>query len=112
GILGFIQDKSIDQKIAGYDQSNNTAIHSTYVTEQKTSLFGEYKALDQAKLASATPADQDTVTSIRDIAKKEALSYIVIFPLIMLVSYVLLIFYFRSKGGYKVVELQNNQPLV
>lgn len=112
GILGFIQDKSIDQKIAGYDQSNNTAIHSTYVTEQKTSLFGEYKGLDQAKLALATPADQETVTSIRDTAKKEALSYIVVFPLIMLVSYVLLIFYFRSKGGYKVVEIQNNRPLV
>jgi MFS family permease len=112
GILGFIQDKSIDQKIARYDQSNNTAIHSTYVTEQKTSLFGEYKALDQAKLASATPTDQKTVTTIRDGAKKEALSYIVVFPLIMLVSYILLIFYFRSKGGYKVVELQNTQPLI
>jgi MFS family permease len=111
GILGFIQDKSVDQKIAQYDVSNKTAIHSTYVTEQKTSLFGEYKALDQAKLSGATPEEQTTVTSIRDTAKKEALSYIVIFPLIMLVSYVLLMLYFKSKGGYKVVLLENKQPL-
>ncbi|MGY4385469.1 MFS family permease [Pedobacter sp. UYP24] len=111
GVLGFIQDKSVDQKIAKYDVNNNTAIHSTYVTEQKTSLFGEYKALNQAKLASATPADQTTVTSIRDGAKKEALRYIVIFPLIMLVSYLLLMFYFKSKGGYKVVMLEHRTSL-
>lgn len=111
GILGFIQDKSVDQKIAQYDANNNTAIHSTYVTEQKTSLFGEYKALDQDKLSDATPSDQTTVTAIRDGAKKEALRYIVIFPLIMLVSYLLLIFYFRARGGYKVVMLEHKTSL-
>ncbi|MES2829872.1 MAG: MFS transporter [Bacteroidota bacterium] len=111
GILGFIQDKSVDQKIALYDVNNKTAIHSTYVTEQKTSLFGEYKALDQAKLSSATQEDQTTVTTIRDGAKKEALSYIVVFPLIMLVSYLLLMLYFKTKGGYKVVMLENRTSL-
>ncbi|MES2377868.1 MAG: MFS transporter [Bacteroidota bacterium] len=105
GILGFIQDKSVDQKITGYDAKNNTAIHSTYVTEQKTSLFGDYKALDQTKLATANATEQLTVTTIRDAAKKEALRYIVVFPLIMLVSFILLILYFRSKGGYKAVLL-------
>ncbi len=107
GILGFIQDKSVDNKIAGYDSANNTAIHSTYVTEQKTSLFGDYKAIDQTKLATASANQQLTVTSIRDAAKKEALRYIVIFPIIMLVSFVLLILYFRSKGGYKAILLNN-----
>jgi hypothetical protein len=47
---------------------------------------------------------------IRDDAKKDALRDIIIFPIIMLVSYLLLIFYFKSKGGYKVVELKNDQP--
>ncbi|WP_217451959.1 hypothetical protein [Mucilaginibacter humi] len=105
GILGFIQDKSVDQKITSYDSKNNTAIHSTYVTEQKTSLFGDYKALDQTKLATANANEQLTVTTIRDAAKKEALRYIVVFPLIMLASFILLILYFRSKGGYKAVLL-------
>lgn len=105
GILGFIQDKSVDQKITVYDTRNNTTIHSTYVTEDKTSFFGAYKALDQTKLAKADANEQVTVTTIRDEAKKEALRYIVIFPLIMLISFLLLIVYFRSKGGYKVVLL-------
>jgi len=105
GILGFIQDKSVDQKISAYDQAHQTAIHSTYVTEQKTSFFGDYKALDQTKLSTANAGEQLTVTNIRDTAKKEALRYIVFFPLIMLVSFLLLLLYFRSKGGYKPVTL-------
>src|SRR5688572_9348777 len=83
GILGFIQDKSIDKNILSYDQQNNTRIHSAYVTENKTSVFGDYQALDQSKLETATAADKATVTEIRDSAKKEALRDIVIFPIIM-----------------------------
>ena len=107
GILGFIQDKSVDRKIAQYDIVNNTVIHNTYVTEKKTSLFGDYEGLDQTKLSGANVKDQQTVTAIRDGAKKEALRYIVIFPFIMLGSYLLLMLYFKSKGGYKVVLLEN-----
>jgi hypothetical protein len=106
GVLGFIQDKSIDAKIADYDKSNNTAMHSTYVTENKTSLFGDYRALSQEKLSAASTEEQATVTGIRDTAKKEALRDIVIFPVIMFVSYILLMLYFRSKGGYKAVVLK------
>ena len=116
GILGFIQDKSVDKNILAYDKANSTNIHSTYVTENKTSFFGDYKALDQNKLATASADDNVTVTGIRDTAKKEALRDIVIFPIIMLVSYVLLIFYFRSKGGYKAVVLKkesaNRTPFI
>jgi MFS family permease len=103
GILGFIQDKAIDKNILAYDKANNTNIHATYVTESKTSLFGDYQALDQSKLAMATGETNNTVTTIRDTAKKKALKDIVIFPIIMLISYVVLILYFRSKGGYKAV---------
>lgn len=110
GILGFIQDKSVDANVLAYDQANQTSIHSTYVTENKTSVFGDYKALDQAKLETATPGDVATVTNIRDEAKKEALRVIVIFPVIMLISYLLLIAYFRSKGGYRAVVLEKGYP--
>lgn len=106
GILGFIQDKSIDANILAYDQANNTAIHNTYVTGSKESLFGSYQALDQEKLAAASPQEINTVNTIRDQAKKEALRTIVIFPIVMLVSYLLLMIYFKWKGGYKAVLLK------
>jgi len=110
GILGFIQDKSVDKNILSYDQVNNTSLHTTYVTESKTSFFGDYKALDQTKLATGSEADKATVTGIRDSAKKDALRDIVVFPIIMLISYLALIIYFRSRGGYKAVVL-NKEPI-
>ncbi|HEX5667199.1 MAG TPA: MFS transporter [Chitinophagaceae bacterium] len=107
GILGFIQDRSVDANILAYDKANNTSIHSSYVTINKTSIFGDYSALDQDKLSAASVEEKSTVSIIRDDAKKDALRDIVIFPVIMLVSYLMLIFYFRSKGGYRAVELKN-----
>jgi MFS family permease len=109
GILGFIQDKTVDKNILAHDKANNTSLHDTYVTENKTSFFGDYQALDQSKLAAADAGDNATVTGIRDKAKKDALLDIVIFPIIMLVSYLLLIIYFRSKGGYKAVVLKKEE---
>jgi MFS family permease len=103
GIVGYIQDRSIDKNIQAYDKANNTSLHTTYVKESKTSFFGDYQAVDQRKLAQASAQDVETVTAIQDSAKKTALRDIVIFPLIMLASYIALIIYFRAKGGYKAV---------
>ncbi|MBC7851746.1 MAG: MFS transporter [Chitinophagaceae bacterium] len=107
GVLGFVQDKAIDSQLHSYDKNNNTAIHQAYVTENKTSLFGDYKAIDQQKLATASDTEKKVVSDVRESSKKEALKDIIIFPIIMLVSYVLLILYFRSRGGYKPVVLSN-----
>lgn len=106
GIVGFIQDRSIDKNIQAYDTINNTTLHTAYVTESKTSFFGDYQAIDQSKLAQASAEEVETVVAIQDGAKKSALRDIVIFPIIMLVSYIALIIYFRSKGGYKAVVVK------
>lgn len=109
GILGFVQDKSVDANILAYDKANGTSMHATYATENKTSIFGEYQSLDQAKLAEAGPDELSIITVIKETAKKDALRDIIIFPVIMLVSYLLMIFYFRSKGGYKAVTLTKGE---
>jgi MFS family permease len=106
GIVGFIQDKSIDKNILAYDKVNNTTLHADYVTESKTSVFGDYQAIDQSKLAVGSPKDVDSVVAIQDSARKTALRDIVIFPIIMLVSYLALIIFFRAKGGYKAVVVE------
>jgi len=109
GVLGFIQDSSIDKGIQKYDAKNSTTLSQSYVTEQRTSVFGEYKAIDQTKLANASEQDKATVTQVQNESKVEALQSVVIFPLIMLVSFILLIIYFRSKGGYKAVMLGHHE---
>jgi MFS family permease len=104
-ILGFVQDKSIDNNLRAYDQKNNSALHATYATEQKRSMFGTYQAIDTKKLEAAPAEEKTTVITVQSEAKKGALKTVALFPVGMLVCYVLLMLYFKSKGGYKAVEL-------
>lgn len=109
-ILGFVQDKEIDTKLRDYDKANNSALHDTYATETKSSIFGSYQAVDQARVLATSPENQAVVKGIQESAKKSALKTVAIFPVIMFISYVILIFYFRSKGGYKAVDLGGKAP--
>ncbi|MGD2246353.1 MAG: MFS transporter [Candidatus Aminicenantes bacterium] len=99
--LGNIQDRQIDRELL--DQ--NPAIHSQIVAEEKVSLFGKYRPIDQDELASLEESDQQAVDTVVASAKKNALMTVAVFPAIMLVCYLILIFYFKAKGGYKPVEL-------
>lgn len=104
-ILGFIQDKSVDSNILAYDKAHSTALHSTYIAAEKTSIFGNYQALDLDKLSSAGEADQKIVTEIQGVAKKEALKTVAFFPILMMTCWLILMLYYKLKGGYKKVLL-------
>jgi MFS family permease len=104
-ILGYAQDVSIDKQLSSYDTNHDTALHQAFATEEKTSIFGDYQALDMAKLELAGEEVQATIRSIQEAAKKEALQSIAIFPVIMLLTYLGLMLYYKSRGGYKVVLL-------
>jgi hypothetical protein len=99
--LGNIQDKQIDRELF----QQNPAVHAKVVAEEKSSVFGKYKPLDQDKLVALESNDQLAVETIKASAKKNALLTVAIFPAIMLICYITLILYFRSKGGYKAEEL-------
>lgn len=105
-ILGFIQDKSVDRNILAYDKANNAALHSTYISAEKTSLFGNYQALDLSKVAAANAEDNKVITDIQGVAKQDALRTVAITPVFMLICWSLLILYFKLKGGYKRVLLE------
>jgi MFS family permease len=105
GILGFVQDKSVDSSVRAYDAKNNTSLQSTFLTDEKTSVFGSYRALNQQKMAEANTEQETAIKGIQNDAKKGALRDIVIFPIVMFISYVSLILYFRSRGGYQAVVL-------
>ncbi|MXV16375.1 MFS transporter [Pedobacter sp. HMF7056] len=111
-VLGFVQDKELDQNLALYDKNNNTALHSTYVTQEKTGIFGAYKTIDAEKLATAPLETTAIVQVVQNQAKKDALKTVAIFPIVMFACYVGLILWFRSrKGGYKQVELETSEAL-
>lgn len=107
--LGNIQDKGVDKNIAAWDRTHNTSLHSTYVTQQKTGIFGVYTGIDNDRLAKAPEQDVQIITAIQSSTKKEALRTIAILPLCMLVCYIGLMIYFKKQGGYKAIELTKQQ---
>jgi MFS family permease len=80
------------------------------VTITKTGIFGEYDAIDSAKTQELPPSNKSLIAGIEDDAKKNALSVVAILPVIMFFSYLLLIAYFKSRGGYTPQVLPRTQP--
>ncbi len=68
-----------------------------------------YKVVDDDKLAVATaaltPEQQKTIADAAAGSGQRALKNMAIFPAIMLVGYIILIVYFRSRGGYSAQVL-------
>ncbi|MFZ2053705.1 MAG: MFS transporter [Candidatus Aminicenantales bacterium] len=99
--LGNIQDRQIDRELAAH----NPALHARVVDQEKVSVFGKYQPIDREKLATLGEEEKTVVEDVTATAKKNALMTVAIFPAIMLVCYLILIFYFKAKGGYKPIEL-------
>jgi MFS family permease len=98
--IGRIQDNSVNSRIS----QENPAIYQQ-VQAPKEWAFGKYPAVDPEKVKTLPDSDQKAVTAASDAAKKEALKTVCIFPAIMLLSYIGLLAYFKSKGGYKAEVL-------
>ena len=89
----------------------------TAVTQKNIYEIIEYKTIDDAKLAAmidALPeANRETVrkqiATARDQSNQKALRDMAVFPTFMLVCYLILILYFRAKGGYKAVHLTSSE---
>lgn len=99
--LGNIQDRQMDSDLL----EKNPAIHAKVISEEKTSVFGKYRSVEEEKMKTLDAAETATVNEVGASAKKNALMTVAILPGIMFVCYLLLIIYFRMKGGYKPVEL-------
>ena len=99
--LGNIQDRQIDRELL----IQHPALHAQVVAQEKASIFGKYQPVDKEKVAALSEGEQKIVGDTTATAKKNALMTVAIFPAIMLVCYLILILYFRAKGGYKPVEL-------
>jgi hypothetical protein len=75
------------------------------VKMDKTLASIPYVAVDTDKVKTLSSGDQATIEGYGNQAKKEALQTVAIFPAIMLVSYLGLLAYFHSKGGYRPQSL-------
>ncbi len=94
-LIGRMQEASAERSLP-------PAIYSQ-VSTTNNYILGEYNAVDPAQVEKLPNAAE--VRGMEQAAKQIALRQISIFPVIMLVSYIALFLYFKSRGGYKAVHL-------
>ena len=73
-------------------------------------VFGTYQGIDPTRAAALPPGDAEAVTAAKDAGKQAALLDVALFPCLMLAAYLALILYFKSRGGYRAVELGDLEP--
>jgi fucose permease len=103
-LLGAAQDNSTQRGLKLHDATHQTTLSEQYLTE-KVSVFGRYKALDEAKVAVAPDADKAVVEGLSGSAKKDALKEVALLPVITCLIFLGLILWFRRRGGYKPVVI-------
>ena len=98
--IGIIQDRDFAQIVTERDPQLAAQVLTT-----KEGLLGETSSLAQDKLAALAPADKAKVEEVVIESKQGTLAKIAILPAIMCACYLILIVYFRSKGGYEAQVL-------
>ena len=99
--IGYLQESTATKKL----QATDPAIYQT-VTSEKKYLLGDYRAIDPVKAAAITDdKGKEALKTANTAGQFSALGKMAIFPSFMLCGYIALILYFKSRGGYKAVQL-------
>ena len=98
--MGLFQDQTVEKNLL----QEQPAIHAK-VIDEKEGVFGAYKAVSPEKAAVLNEEESAALSEIEKAAPQATLRTTAVFPAIMLVCYLLIIFYFRGRGGYKPVEI-------
>lgn len=94
--LGYWQDTRTTELL----RERNPAVYSAVVAT-KDSVLGRYEAVAPDRVAALDdPAQRAAVQQTSAEAQKGALLNTAVFPVIMLISYLMLMAYFKTKGGY------------
>ena len=105
-LLGTIQDRSLDRNLAG----QNPALHAKVVAAPQSKYGLTYRPLDKSKVATLTAAETSEVESVTAANNQSTLAKVAVLPAIMCLCYIALLLYFKSRGGYRAVELRNPAP--
>jgi hypothetical protein len=101
--LGALQDKTLDGRL----DKENAAIHAKVTAEQKSAYLMTFKPIDKAKVAALPEAEKTIVEKVSGENSQATLAQVALLPATMFLCYLGLIMYFKTKGGYKAVEIGN-----
>jgi hypothetical protein len=116
--IGYTQDYFASK----YLQNKNQAAYEQFVAEDEHSflVFPSIAGLDGSKVGALMEKNPEGLTPMEQEYKKPvadagiyggqmALKWTAIVPLFMAIGYLILIFYFRSKGGYQAVHIEKEE---
>jgi MFS transporter, DHA2 family, metal-tetracycline-proton antiporter len=103
-LMGIWQDTDIDKTL----RAQHPAIHERVKGPNAVNLVGTAPSVDAAAVAQLPEAEQTIVTTIQNEFKKKTFARTALLPGFLLLCYLLLFFYFRSKGGYKPIALSDH----
>ena len=99
--LGYMQETSTTRQL----QAANPALYQQ-VTMKQNYLLGAYEAVDPTKTVGITDAkSQADLAAATTSGKFTALGKMAMFPAFTFACYLALLLYFKSRGGYKPVQL-------
>ena len=100
-IIGYFQESSANVAIA----EQMPSIHDSVVEDKEFQLGGysiaAYTAVSQSKINTLSNSQSIQATKLLEKATQSSLASIAIFPAVMLLSYIVLFFFFKSRGGYR-----------
>jgi MFS family permease len=98
--IGTLQDRDLTAAVAADMPQVKDELSKT-----EKGLFFDYEAIDKKKIADLPPTAQERIDMLQRETKQQALAKIAVLPAIMCVCYLLLIAYFKSRGGYQAEVL-------
>jgi len=100
--IGYKQDLDMEKRLTS---TEHTALYAQVKGESKPGIFGSAPTLDQEKI-KALPAElSKELEVVQAASKRSVFTTIAILPSFMLVCYLGLLLWFRSRGGYKPVQI-------
>ena len=105
-MLGAFLDHNVDHNL----KQSDPIAYNIVASPNTVTVYGmTHHTIDETKLAALSPKQQAEVKDVRATVKQGSLRYIAILPATMFVCYLILVFYFASKGGYKVQHIMSGE---
>lgn len=100
-LMGVWQDTDIDRSL----RAQHPAIHQVVQGPQVANLIGQAPSINAQAVEKLPEADRRIVTGVQNEFKKKTFARTALLPGFMLLCYLGLWVFFRSRGGYRPVEL-------
>lgn len=101
-LLGNLQDHRVDAELAAQAPQLREVV---VADEVQLSVFGPYQKLDARRVGELDEGASALLEAVQADAKLSALAAAAILPVLMCISYTVLIVYFKRRGGYRPVEI-------